>query len=154
MDRGIIPRAISAIFSEISKRSDYQFSVHISYLEIYNEAGYDLLEADREVKAMEDLTQVHVGDGEDGMVAFRNLALFRANTEEEALNLVRGGGGGGSVCKRSACSVAFGAVTQARVPLAGAGKQEKGARRCWLESYAAAVARPCCSSSWATPTAP
>lgn len=32
--------------------------VHISYLEIYNEAGYDLLEADREVKAMEDLTQV------------------------------------------------------------------------------------------------
>lgn len=85
IDRGIIPRSISAIFAEVSrhsdyqslfsssgqaapspclsphqvsKRSDYQFSVHISYLEIYNETGYDLLDPDREVKALEDLPKV------------------------------------------------------------------------------------------------
>jgi kinesin family protein 6/9 len=32
--------------------------VHISYLEIYNEVGYDLLDPTREVQAMEDLPQV------------------------------------------------------------------------------------------------
>lgn len=32
--------------------------------------------------------QVHVGEADDGTVAFRNLSMFRANTEEEALNLV------------------------------------------------------------------
>ena len=58
VDRGIIPRSISAIFAEVSKRSDYQFSVHISYLEIYNEIGYDLLDPDREIKALEDLPRV------------------------------------------------------------------------------------------------
>ena len=58
VDRGIIPRSISAIFGEVSKRSDYQFQVHISYLEIYNETGYDLLDPDREVKALEDLPKV------------------------------------------------------------------------------------------------
>lgn len=36
----------------------YDAQVHISYLEIYNNEGYDLLDADREVKAMEDLAQV------------------------------------------------------------------------------------------------
>ena len=58
MDRGIIPRSISAIFEAVSKRSDYQFQVHISYLEIYNETGYDLLDPDREIKALEDLPKV------------------------------------------------------------------------------------------------
>lgn len=32
--------------------------VYISYLEIYNEVGYDLLDPTREVQAMEDLPQV------------------------------------------------------------------------------------------------
>ncbi|PNG99849.1 Kinesin-like protein KIF6, partial [Tetrabaena socialis] len=58
VDRGIIPRAISAIFSEVSKRHDFQYAVHISYLEIYNNEGYDLLDAEREIKAIEDLQQV------------------------------------------------------------------------------------------------
>ncbi|PNW88606.1 hypothetical protein CHLRE_01g036800v5 [Chlamydomonas reinhardtii] len=88
VDRGIIPRSISAIFSEISKRHDYQYSVHISYLEIYNNEGYDLLDAEREIKALEDLQQVHVGEGEDGTVSYRNLSMYRANNEEEALNLL------------------------------------------------------------------
>ncbi|GIM04993.1 hypothetical protein Vretimale_9468, partial [Volvox reticuliferus] len=88
VDRGIIPRSISAIFSEISKRSDQQFTVHISYLEIYNNEGYDLLDAEREIKAMEDLQQVHLGEADDGTVSYRNLSMYRANNEEEALNLL------------------------------------------------------------------
>lgn len=37
--------------------------VHISYLEIYNEIGYDLLDREREEKALEDLTRVRGKDG-------------------------------------------------------------------------------------------
>jgi kinesin family protein 6/9 len=44
VDRGIIPRALSMLFAEFKKQSDTHFSVFISYLEIYNEAVYDLLE--------------------------------------------------------------------------------------------------------------
>ena len=38
-DRGIIPRAISMVFSDFRKRTDVQLKAYISYLEIYNEQG-------------------------------------------------------------------------------------------------------------------
>ncbi len=50
MDRGIIPRAISRIYSEIAKKADASYTVHISYVEIYNDQGYDLLDPDHETK--------------------------------------------------------------------------------------------------------
>lgn len=37
------------------QRNDQQFSVYVSYLEIYNEAGYDLLDPSHETKALEEL---------------------------------------------------------------------------------------------------
>ena len=36
--------------------------MHVSYLEIYNEIGYDLLDPDREVLALEDLLDRAQGD--------------------------------------------------------------------------------------------
>ena len=42
-DRGIIPRALSMIFAEFRNRSDCSWSAHVSYMEIYNEQGFDLL---------------------------------------------------------------------------------------------------------------
>ena len=33
--------------------------MHISYLEIYNETGYDLLDPNREIEMLEDLPKVH-----------------------------------------------------------------------------------------------
>ncbi len=41
--RGLIPRAISHIFREISDKHDMAFTLRISYLEIYNEQMVDLL---------------------------------------------------------------------------------------------------------------
>ena len=38
-DRGIIPRALSTLYAEVAKNSEFSFTLHISYLEIYNEAG-------------------------------------------------------------------------------------------------------------------
>ena len=63
--------------------------VHISYLEIYNETGYDLLNPDREVQMLEDLPKVAIMEDEESNIHMRNLSIHRANNEEEALNLVR-----------------------------------------------------------------
>ena len=63
--------------------------MHISYLEIYNETGYDLLNPDREVQMLEDLPKVAIMEDEESNIHMRNLSIHRANNEEEALNLVR-----------------------------------------------------------------
>jgi len=59
-DRGIIPRSLSALFNQFKKRTDYNYSVHVSYLEIYNDSGYDLLDPSLEThaKSLEDLPKV------------------------------------------------------------------------------------------------
>ncbi|DBA74016.1 TPA: hypothetical protein ACH3X1_010839 [Trebouxia sp. C0004] len=88
VDRGIIPRSISLVFGEVAKRGDYQYTVHISYLEIYNETGYDLLNPEREVQMLEDLPKVAIMEDEESNIHMRNLSIHRANNEEEALNLL------------------------------------------------------------------
>ncbi|KAF6266655.1 kinesin family member 6 [Scenedesmus sp. NREL 46B-D3] len=88
VDRGIIPRTIACVYSEVAKQAGYTFQVHISYLEIYNEVGYDLLDPTREVQAMEDLPQVYIQEDEEQNIHFKNLSVHRAGTEEEALNLL------------------------------------------------------------------
>jgi kinesin family protein 6/9 len=37
------------------QRNDFKYEVHISYLEIYNEIGYDLLDSSRDATKLEDL---------------------------------------------------------------------------------------------------
>ncbi|CAK4271273.1 unnamed protein product [Aphanomyces euteiches] len=55
-DRGIIPRSLSMIFEEMKKHPERQTTAHISYLEIYNNQGYDLLNEDHQnTKDIEDL---------------------------------------------------------------------------------------------------
>ena len=54
-DRGIIPRSISHMFREFDKQSQYLFTLHVSYLEIYNNHGYDLLDPRHEISKLEDL---------------------------------------------------------------------------------------------------
>ncbi|XP_012383481.2 chromosome-associated kinesin KIF4A [Dasypus novemcinctus] len=45
---GVIPRVIQLLFKEIEKKSDYEFTMKVSYLEIYNEEVLDLLCSSRE----------------------------------------------------------------------------------------------------------
>ncbi len=42
-DRGIIPRTINHIFHKIQTDKEKNYSVSVSYMEIYNNQGYDLL---------------------------------------------------------------------------------------------------------------
>ena len=125
-ERGIIPRAISAVFAHASASADdAEYTVRISYLEIYNEVGYDLL-GDRASKSsgggQEPALQRTQGVVEeaDGSVWVRGLSSHVAATEE-ARNLTR------------RCCVA--SLARAHV------------QRCRYRR------RSTCSS-WATPTAP
>nr|XP_048273597.1 chromosome-associated kinesin KIF4A isoform X1 [Myodes glareolus] len=45
---GVIPRVIQFLFKEINKKSDFEFTLKVSYLEIYNEEILDLLCPSRE----------------------------------------------------------------------------------------------------------
>ena len=89
VDRGLIPRTLAMIYGEFAKRGDTQFQAYISYLELYNEQGYDLLsDSDSGTSSLEDLPKVTLREDDDGNVHLRNLTPHVANNEEEALNLL------------------------------------------------------------------
>ena len=89
VDRGVIPRSISYIFAQVAKRAaELVISVQISYLEIYNEKAYDLLDPSHDTKSLEDLPKVVMLEDENGVVHTRNLGVHPARSEEDALNLL------------------------------------------------------------------
>lgn len=63
-DRGIIPRTLSYIFGKIKKETTHQHSVNVSYLEIYNNDGYDLLDENHNTRNLFDLKKVKVWENE------------------------------------------------------------------------------------------
>jgi kinesin family member 6/9 len=65
-----------------------QFKAYVSYLELYNEQGYDLLDPSHDTKALEDLPKVKMFEDEHGNFHLKNLTLHPVNTEEDALNLL------------------------------------------------------------------
>ncbi|XP_062295789.1 kinesin-like protein KIF6 [Scomber scombrus] len=87
-DRGIIPRTLSYIYECFSQDSGVVYSTHISYLELYNETGYDLLDSRHEASRLEDLPKVMIMEDPDQNIHLRNLSLQQSANEEEALNLL------------------------------------------------------------------
>uniref|UniRef100_A0A8D2IZ25 Kinesin-like protein n=1 Tax=Varanus komodoensis TaxID=61221 RepID=A0A8D2IZ25_VARKO len=87
-DRGIIPRTLSYIFQQLQKDSSKVYTTHISYLEIYNECGYDLLDPRHEASRLEDLPKVTIMEDTEQNIHLKHLSLQQANNEEEALNLL------------------------------------------------------------------
>jgi kinesin family protein 6/9 len=62
--------------------------VFVSYLEIYKEYGYDLLDENHSSKSLFDLPKVMMYEGADGKFTLKNLSVHRADNEEDALNLL------------------------------------------------------------------
>ncbi|KAK2825896.1 hypothetical protein Q5P01_020110 [Channa striata] len=87
-DRGIIPRALSYLYERFSQDTGMVYTTHISYLEIYNEMGYDLLDTRHEASRLEDLPKVMIMEDPDQNIHLRNLSLQQSTSEEEALNLL------------------------------------------------------------------
>ncbi|TNN60531.1 Kinesin-like protein KIF9 [Liparis tanakae] len=82
--RGIIPRALQEVFLEVEKRTEHVFSVHLSYLEIYNETLVDLLQGPPRPCPRGMVVMEEPGGG----VFIRGLTLHPVHNEEEALNLL------------------------------------------------------------------
>ena len=67
-DRGLIPRTLSYLFQRFREDAETVYKAQVSYLELYNEAGYDLLDPKRDIKQMDDLTKVAIlEDGNGGV---------------------------------------------------------------------------------------
>lgn len=60
----------------------------MSYLEIYNDNGYDLLDENHATKSLFDLPKVKMYDVSDEQFVLKNLSVHRAENEEDALNLL------------------------------------------------------------------
>lgn len=84
----MIPRTLQHIFKEISRDSHTLYQVHVSYLELYNETGYDLLDSGRDAKKLEDLQKVTLQEDSEERIHLKNLSVVQAATEEDALNLL------------------------------------------------------------------
>uniref|UniRef100_A0A8C3M427 Kinesin-like protein n=1 Tax=Geospiza parvula TaxID=87175 RepID=A0A8C3M427_GEOPR len=84
-NRGIIPRAIQQVFKSAAKFLNILVTVRISYLEIYNEALFDLL-APALGRGCKD-NQLCVMDGPQG-VYVKGLSIHPVSHEEEALHLL------------------------------------------------------------------
>ena len=84
--RGIIPRALTQMYKEIKERYDYDISIRISYMQIYRDKIYDLLESAENLCMTPELLTVTEDD--NGVTYVKGLSCHPAQTEEEALSLL------------------------------------------------------------------
>ncbi|XP_039253438.1 kinesin-like protein KIF6 [Styela clava] len=87
-DRGIIPRSLSYLFEKFEQDKNHIYSTEVSYLEIYNENGYDLLDPRHEAAKLEDLPKVALMEDPDQNIHLKNLSMLPAQNIEDALNLL------------------------------------------------------------------
>jgi kinesin family protein 6/9 len=88
--RGLIPRALTLVFNEMTFRNDTEDDITckclISFCEVFGESVYDLLDTQHRNKAIEEWPEVQIIDNEDGII-LKNINVYEVNAEEEALNL-------------------------------------------------------------------
>ncbi|CAL1547858.1 unnamed protein product [Lymnaea stagnalis] len=87
--RGLATRALSMIYQQLENRTDEHISVYLSYLEIYQEVAYDLLNpAARSSLPVAPFAKVTVVEGPRGSCILRGLSLHLAANEEIAQMLL------------------------------------------------------------------
>jgi kinesin family protein 6/9 len=84
LERGIIPRAIHEIYSQVAERPENIMTIRLSYCEIYNELMFDLL-TDRGIS--EQSGDLAIVEDAKGCIKVRGLIEKVASTEEEALHI-------------------------------------------------------------------
>ena len=77
-DRGIIPRTISYLFEQSAKSEEMIINLSISYIEIYGNNGYDLLDANHSSKKLEDLPKVIPRETENEEIILTGLSVHKA----------------------------------------------------------------------------
>ncbi|XP_033126979.1 kinesin-like protein KIF9 [Anneissia japonica] len=91
-DRGVAPRALSTVYQSIQKLTSSDVTIHVSYMEIYQETGYDLLNPTARMSGVvAHLPKVSVRDGPGNSCIIRNLSTHIAADENIAQNLLHQG---------------------------------------------------------------
>ena len=90
--RGLIPRAISHLFNQITKKNDFIYKISINYVEIYNETLHDLLHPELNDKV------VLQEDSVFGVIP-KGAAMIEAKSAEEALELMFLGETNRTICE-------------------------------------------------------
>jgi kinesin family protein 6/9 len=78
--RGLIPRCITQIFTEIGHQCEQEITVSISYLEIYNEQIWDLLSD--ETRDPKGGSGISIQDDSKGEVHVKGLKIMNVENEE------------------------------------------------------------------------
>ncbi|CAD8161778.1 unnamed protein product [Paramecium octaurelia] len=86
--RGVIPRALSYIFDEIDKRTKFQYKIYISFMEIYNENAYDLLEKRHLEIPLEQWNKIALFEDDQNNIHLKNLSIHQCNNEQEGIDLL------------------------------------------------------------------
>merc|ERR1719502_1924103 len=78
--RGIIPRAVTSLFEMIMSRTDMMYNVKVSYMEIYNEQMFDLLDN------IGHSDHLQIVDDHKGGVQVKGLTMVEVKDEQDVLN--------------------------------------------------------------------
>ena len=95
--RGIIPRTLSHLFSSLTP--SLQQTVRISYLEIYNECGYDLLDRSASLSSLSQLPKVQMLEDDNRCVHLQGLSEHAVSSVEAALELLFRGDTNRMICE-------------------------------------------------------
>jgi len=74
-DRGLIPRILQYAFSKINESTDRVHKVTISYMQLYCEKGYDLLDEKSNAENLKDLPLCKMWENSDGRMVMQNLSV-------------------------------------------------------------------------------
>ena len=102
-DRGIIPRTLTHLFDQLASpaltASPTSHTVLISYLEIYNEVGYDLLTDRSDLSTLSQLPRVTLLDTSHHSFHLQNLSTYPVAHAQAALELLFRGDTNRMICE-------------------------------------------------------
>ncbi|KAM3939080.1 kinesin-like protein KIF27 isoform 1-T1 [Leptodactylus fuscus] len=84
-EKGIIPRAIQELFQAISENHNIEFTVKVSYIEVYKEDLRDLLELETNVK------DIHIREDEKGNTVIIGAKECQVESADEVMSLLEAG---------------------------------------------------------------
>ncbi|XP_040272964.1 kinesin-like protein KIF27 [Bufo bufo] len=84
-EKGIIPRAIQELFQTISENHNIDFTVKVSYIEVYKEDLRDLLELETNVK------DIHIREDEKGNTVIVGAKECQVESADEVMSLLEAG---------------------------------------------------------------
>jgi kinesin family protein 6/9 len=90
-ERGMIPRILVELFKQVRNSKKYSYEIFISYLEIYNENAYDLLNRHHSEIDIENWKKILVYEDNGGNIMLKNLSMIKVDNEHQALDLLMTG---------------------------------------------------------------